>query len=195
MNEQIIDSQDSVEMKSTRKPLHLSIVSIGAFLLISLVLIIMMDMFITALAENLAISHAGVGATIEDAAVETYVIAVRSTAIICLAASIAIGLFWRKIYLHKPGRILQKLLMLTISFMIIVMFGNRSYRSLCLLPLGSNSTGRLVTKEYEALQIWSTRNTSGCHSRRVFPNGTSNINGQGTKQPSSQYLWSILLDS
>ncbi|MHA1135731.1 MAG: ABC transporter permease [Candidatus Thorarchaeota archaeon] len=123
MNEQIIDSQDSVEMKSTRKPLHLSIVSIGAFLLISLVLLVMMDMFITALAENLAISHAGVGPTIEDAAVETYVLAVRSTAIICLAASIAIGFFWRKIYLYKPGRILQKLLMLAISFMIIVMFG------------------------------------------------------------------------
>ena len=110
MNEEIYDDQDSVELKPTTKPLHVRIVSIGAFLLISFMLVLMMDMFIVALAENLAIVHAMLGDEITDAPIVSYVLTVRVTAIICLVASILLGVFWRKIYLHNPGRILQKLL-------------------------------------------------------------------------------------
>ena len=110
MNEEIYDDQDSVELRFTKKPLHVRFVSIGAVLLISLVLIIMMDLFVTALAENLAIVHAMLGDEITDAPVVSYVLAVRSVAIICLGVSLVLGFFWKKIYLHNPGRLLQKLL-------------------------------------------------------------------------------------
>ena len=123
MNENIIDRKDSIEMIPQKKPIHLRIVSIGTFLLLTLVLLLMMDMVIVALAENLAISHAGIGGLATDDSIQTYVLAVRAIAIICLTISIALGLFWKKIYLHQPGRILQKLLMVTICFMIFVMFG------------------------------------------------------------------------
>ena len=61
MNEEVIDNQDSVELTSQRKPIHLTIVSIGAFLLISLALLILMDLLITSIAHNLAIAHAQIG--------------------------------------------------------------------------------------------------------------------------------------
>lgn len=123
MNEEIIDNQDSVEMKTTRKPIHLTIVSIGAFLLISLVLIVMMDMLITAIAQNLAIAHAGFNPNALNSPIPTYVLAVRASSIICLAASITIGFFWKKIYLYKPGRILQFLLKIFTCYLITIMLG------------------------------------------------------------------------
>ncbi|TFG98818.1 ABC transporter permease subunit [Candidatus Thorarchaeota archaeon] len=123
MNEEIIDNQDSVELKTTRKPIHLTIVSIGAFLLISLVLIVMMDLFITAIAQNLAIAHAGIGEDVTVEPIPTYVLAVRAAAIISLVVSITIGFFGKKMYLHRPGRMLQKLIMVMVCFMVFVMFG------------------------------------------------------------------------
>ncbi|MBE0525775.1 MAG: hypothetical protein IH631_02460, partial [Candidatus Thorarchaeota archaeon] len=123
MNEEIIDNQDSVELKTTRKPLHLTIVSIGAFLLISLALIVMMDLFITAIAQNLAIAHAGIGEDVTVEPIPTYVLAVRAAAIISLVVSITIGFFGKKMYLHRPGRMLQKLIMVMVCFMVFVMFG------------------------------------------------------------------------
>ena len=123
MNKEVIDNQDSVEMKSERKPIHLTIVSYGAFLLISLVLLVLMDLFIVALAENLAISHAAIAEFAVDEPIPTYVTAVRVTAILCLAVSIWFGLLGEKMYLHQPGRILQKLLMIAVVLLVSIMFG------------------------------------------------------------------------
>ncbi len=123
MNEEILDTKDSIEMKSQRKPIHLSIVSIGAFLLITLALLLVMDMFIVGLAQNLAISHAGVAELVGTEPVPTYVMAIRATAMLCLAVSIWFGLLGEKMYLHRPGRIIQKLLMVTANMLVYVMFG------------------------------------------------------------------------
>ncbi|TFH09036.1 MAG: ABC transporter permease [Candidatus Thorarchaeota archaeon] len=123
MNEEVLDNKDSVEMKSERKPIHLSIVSIGAFLLITLVLLVMMDMFIVYIAENLAISHAGVAELATDEPVPSYIMAIRASAILCLTISIWFGLLGSKMYLHRPGRILQLLLKISVVFLIFIMFG------------------------------------------------------------------------
>ncbi|MGY5879310.1 MAG: ABC transporter permease [Candidatus Thorarchaeota archaeon] len=123
MNEEVIDNKDSVEMKSERKPIHLTIVSIGAFLLITLVLLVMMDMFIVTIAQNLAVSHAGLAELVETEPVPTYVMAIRAASMICLAVSIGLGILWKKMYLHRPGRILQLFLKIGVIFLIFVMFG------------------------------------------------------------------------
>ncbi len=91
MNENIIDRKDSIEMIPEKKPIHLRIVSIGAFLLLTLVLLVIMDMLIVALAENLAISHAEIGGLVTDDPVSTYVLAIRASATVCLAISIWFG--------------------------------------------------------------------------------------------------------
>ncbi|MCJ7817656.1 MAG: ABC transporter permease, partial [Candidatus Thorarchaeota archaeon] len=149
MNEEIIDNQDSVELKTTKKPIHLTIVSIGAFLLISLVLIVMMDMLITTIAQNLAVAHAGMDPVAIDSPIPAYVLAVRATAIICLAISITIGIVWKKIYLHRPGRILQKLLMVMICFMVFVMLG---------IGIGLIVTFALFFWDPTRLADWSPKN-------------------------------------
>jgi len=123
MNEQVIDNTDSIEMKTKRKPIHLTIVSMGAFLLITVVLLVMMDMFIVAIAQNLAVSHAGIADAVTDEVVTTYVLAIRASAIICLSFSIVVGFIGKKMYLHQPGRILQKLLMIMVCFMTFILFG------------------------------------------------------------------------
>ena len=123
MNENIIDRKDSIELIPEKKPIHLRIVSIGAFILLTLVLLVMMDLLIVALAENLAISHAGIGELATDDPVSTYILAIRASAIVCLAISIWFGLLGEKMYLHRPGRILQKLLMIMICTLAFVMLG------------------------------------------------------------------------
>lgn len=123
MNENIIDNKDSIEMLPEKKPIHLRIVSIGAFLLLTLVLLVMMDMLIVALAENLAISHAGIGELVTDDPVSTYVLAIRASAIVCLVISIWFGLLGEKLYLHGPGRILQKFLIIMACALVFVMLG------------------------------------------------------------------------
>ncbi len=123
MNENIIDRKDSIEMIPEKKPIHLRIVSIGAFILLTLVLLVVMDMLIVALAENLAISHAGIGGLVTDDPVSTYVLAIRASAIVCLAISIWFGLLGERMYLHRPGRILQKLLTIMVCALAFVMLG------------------------------------------------------------------------
>ncbi len=123
MNENIIDGKDSIEMIPEKKPIHLRIVSIGAFVLLTLVLLVAMDMLIVSLAENLAISHAGIGELATDDPVAAYVLVIQASAVLCLAISIWFGLLGEKMYLHAPGRILQKLLIIMACILIFVMLG------------------------------------------------------------------------
>ncbi|TFG33315.1 ABC transporter permease [Candidatus Thorarchaeota archaeon] len=119
MNETVIETSDTVKMLPKRKPIHVQIVSIGAFLLITLVLLVMIDLFIGVLVGNLSSSHAMLNTT--QALI--FINIVRATGIVCLVGSIWFGLLGKKLYLHTSGRVLQKILVLMICSLVYFALG------------------------------------------------------------------------
>jgi len=123
MTETIIEQEESVKMKTKKRPLHARFVSLGAFVLLTTVMLILLDMVISSLAGTLAISHASIGNLLTDGPVVQYITDIRIIAILCLLISTWSGLQGEKMYLHSQGGILQKILIVMISAVIAIMFG------------------------------------------------------------------------
>lgn len=123
MNDELVDNADTIVVKADKNPLHLRIVSVGAFILFTFVILFLMDMLITSIANNIAISHARLGEEITDGPIPLIVNMIRGYALGAFALSVVIGFFGKKIYLHAPGRVLQRFLMIMLCIMSYVIFG------------------------------------------------------------------------
>lgn len=129
INEQRSETDQRIVMQVERKPLHVRIVSIGAFLLITTTFLILIDMLTGVLAEYFASASASIldpigfeaGAYSEPIALIT--LAMRGIGGALMVISMALFFLGRKIFAHRPGRILQKVLVATICFMIFFIVG------------------------------------------------------------------------
>lgn len=113
-------------MEKQKKPLHVLIVSNGAAILLIISLLIVLGLFAEVLAGWVAMAHAG----LSEESAGTFVIAVQLTLFITLMISAWFGYLGEKLYAHRAGHIIQRilfagiclLLMVTISFGIGLMF-------------------------------------------------------------------------
>lgn len=119
MNESVIETSDSVKMLPIKKPIHVRIVSIGAFLLIAFALLILIDLFIGALVGNLTSTHV----MLDKTQTSIFINLIRATGLVCLVGSLWFGFLGEKLYLHDYGRALQKILILMICALIYFSLG------------------------------------------------------------------------
>jgi peptide/nickel transport system permease protein len=118
-NYERIEKQDTVVMEKTRKPLHVRIVSIGAFLLLSLVVIIVFDAITILLTPYIALRF--VGMTPEWTLVLTNTLRIEAWAIFILTFILALR--GRKIYAYKEGKFVQKFILATICLFVLFTIG------------------------------------------------------------------------
>ncbi len=129
INEQTTDNQTRVVMERKKRPLHAQIVSFGAVLLLSIVIIVILDLGLTAFTLFVGGAQAGlnlltpvqlpIGGELPLGSVVLLI-----TGIVCNGSFVLSVLLWvalkRKVFLLKSGRILQKLLVF--FFCLIVFF-------------------------------------------------------------------------
>ena len=123
MNQETNNVTESIIQDKPRKPIHHTIVSIGAFLMISSIFLLLMDMLFGFIAGELGVTHAGLGELYTDPMVSLYATTIRSVSLACIAFSIILGFIGPKLYLHRLGRYMQTILKLMVSFLISIMFG------------------------------------------------------------------------
>ena len=112
-------NNDPVVMEKPKKPLHTRIVSIGAFVLISLTLVILADLFASTLAGTLAWSYA----ELPEVETNLFVMSVRLIGMLSFIISIWFAALGEKVYVHRAGKYTQKLLMAFVCFLVIVILG------------------------------------------------------------------------
>ncbi len=119
IDEQRTESSETVVMSREKKPLHVRIVSIGATILLIVILLIVLDLFGSMLAAWIAGAHAG----LTEEAVPVFVLSVRFAAILSLVTAYWFGFLGEKIYAHRAGRILQKFLIAAVCLLVFFVFG------------------------------------------------------------------------
>lgn len=106
-------NNEAVVMEKPRKPLHTRIVSIGAFILISMTLFILMDLFAIVLAAQVSV------AILSEVQTANFIMIVRLVGILSLIISAFFAAFGAKVFTHRAGRYLQRVL---VAFFCFIMF-------------------------------------------------------------------------
>ncbi|MFX1482338.1 MAG: ABC transporter permease [Promethearchaeota archaeon] len=112
------ESDKRVVMQVERKPLHLRIVSVGAGILLIVVLLITLDLSTITLA-----SWVGATAGLAEDTISLFVLIVQLSAIISLVTALWFGFLGEKVYVHHGGRVLQKLLLAMFCLFVIFSLG------------------------------------------------------------------------
>lgn len=116
-NTQPIETKNTVRMQLRMNPFHVRIVSFGAFLLLVLTVFVFLDLLVNTLANWLAYEHAGF-----DSSTSSLIsLTVRITALGLFLLVFVAGAFGHKLYVHRPGRIIQKLLLAGLC--LLMLFG------------------------------------------------------------------------
>ena len=119
MNNQFSANNEPVVMEKPPKPLHTRIVSLGAFVLISITLVILADLFASALAGTLAWSYA----ELPEIETNQFVMIIRLIGILTFIISIWFAALGTKVYVHRAGKYTQKLLLAFVCFLVIMILG------------------------------------------------------------------------
>ena len=129
IEEQRTENEQRVVMQVEQKPLHVRIVSIGAFLLISMAFLILIDLLTSTLAGYFAAANysildpAGLEGGLYNAPISLFALIMRGIGIGCFALSLTLYFTGRKIFAHRPGRILQKILIACVCFAMFFILG------------------------------------------------------------------------
>jgi peptide/nickel transport system permease protein len=113
------ERKDTVVMEKPKKPLHVRIVSIGAFLLLSFTILFALDSINILLSSYLALNV--VGMTSEWTLVLINTLRIEAWVIFILTFILAIR--GKKLYSHREGKFVQKFLLITICLLIFVTMG------------------------------------------------------------------------
>ncbi|RLI57080.1 MAG: hypothetical protein DRO87_07405 [Candidatus Thorarchaeota archaeon] len=113
------EDKETIVMQKNTKPLHVRIVSMGAFLLLSITILILVNLLTTALAGYIAQSLV----MLPEAPTVLATQGILYIGLGCLALSLGLLLTGRKIYAHRSGRILQKVLIATACFLTYFALG------------------------------------------------------------------------
>lgn len=113
------DTSERVVMEKPKKPLHTRIVSMGAFILISITLLILVDLMIGAVANSLAWNFAG----LLESETNLFVFIIRLVGYLSLVVSVWFAALGEKVYAHRAGRYTQKLILAFVCFLIFTMIG------------------------------------------------------------------------
>ncbi|MFW9787351.1 MAG: ABC transporter permease [Candidatus Thorarchaeota archaeon] len=115
----LTQSDTAVVMEKEKKPLHVLIVSNGAALLLTIVLLVIIDLFAGTLGGWIATAHA----SLSEELVEAFVIGVRLILFITLIISAWFGVLGEKLYVHRAGYIVQRVLYATICLLLMFTIG------------------------------------------------------------------------
>ncbi|TFG31079.1 ABC transporter permease [Candidatus Thorarchaeota archaeon] len=110
---------ETIIMEKPKKPLHVRIVSIGAFLLLSFTVLFALDSVNVLLSAYIAADI--VGMTVEWASV--LVNTLRIGAWVTFILTFILAIRGKKLYAHREGKYVQKLLIVTICFLVFVTLG------------------------------------------------------------------------
>jgi peptide/nickel transport system permease protein len=111
-----IETKDSVRMLAKKTPIHAKFISFGAFLLMLIIIFILLDLFVNTLVLWLANTDTGF-----DAATSSMIsLVVRFGGLGLFLTSFVLGVLGHKMYAHRAGRAIQKLLL--IGACIVVLF-------------------------------------------------------------------------
>lgn len=113
------ERRDAVVMQKPKKPIHVTIVGFGAVILIMIMTYIFTDLFAGSLSAWIAASQVGYGEEMTALAVQ----AVRVLGMGLTGLSLLLIIPGKKIFVHRPGRILQKILLATICVLIFFIAG------------------------------------------------------------------------
>lgn len=108
----------TVVMQKESKPLHVKIVSIGAFLLLSFAVLFILDYIITALTYLIGMNLGWV--SLETAAVLS--LAVRIEGWLIFIISIMLALRGQKLYAHRVGKYIRQLILLLICVTVMITY-------------------------------------------------------------------------
>ncbi|MFW9926415.1 MAG: ABC transporter permease [Candidatus Thorarchaeota archaeon] len=112
-------SETRVVMEKPTKKLHTRIVSLGAFILISITLVIFADLLGTTIAGSLGFTFAG----LTEIETNSFILLVRIIGILAFIISIWFAALGEKVYLHKAGRYTQKALLAFICILVFMVVG------------------------------------------------------------------------
>lgn len=107
-------TSDTIEIP---QPLHARIVSLGAFVFLTVVVFVVVDMLTGTLTGALAYSSVG----LEEELSALVVLGVRAASIVLFAVVVILAHLGKPLYAHKTGRILEKTLLLGVALLVMVM--------------------------------------------------------------------------
>ncbi|MFW9976037.1 MAG: ABC transporter permease [Candidatus Thorarchaeota archaeon] len=113
------ENAETVVMEKVKKPLHVKIVSIGAFLLLSFSVLYTLDAIITLLSPYIALRF--VGMTDEWTIVLTNTLRIEAWIIFILTFVLAIR--GTKLYAHREGKYVQKFILINICLLTFFTIG------------------------------------------------------------------------
>ncbi len=113
------ENNETVVMEKTHKPLHIRIVSLGAFFLLSFGVIFTLDFLVSFLTTTISISH--VGMSVEGTLMLVQVL--RIEAWVIFVVSFILGISGQKMWSHKMGKYLRIVLKMTICLLVIFIIG------------------------------------------------------------------------
>jgi peptide/nickel transport system permease protein len=110
-----VETKKSVRMQLRSNPVHARFVSFGAFLMIVITIFVIVDLFLNVLAYSLAYTNAGF-----DNATSTLIsLTIRLAALGVFGLAFISGVLGYRVYVHRTGRILQKLLLIGICLLVL----------------------------------------------------------------------------
>ncbi len=118
-NYERLENKDTVVMEKIGKPLHVRIVSIGAFMLLAFSVLYILDSFTILLSPYIALNFAGM--TSEWTLVLTNTLRIEAWVIFIL--TFVLALRGKKLYAHREGKYVQKFTLVTICLFVFFVIG------------------------------------------------------------------------
>ena len=112
------ENAETVVMQKESKPLHVRIVSIGAFLLLSFAVLFILDYIITALTYLIGMN---LGWVSQETTAVLY-LAVRIEGWLIFIISMILALRGHKLYAHRMGKYIRQLILLLICLTVIITY-------------------------------------------------------------------------
>lgn len=113
------ENKDTVVMEKTRKPLHVRIVSIGAFMLLSFSVLFILDSITILLSPYIALNF--VGMTLEWTLILTNTLRIEAWVIFIL--TLILALRGMKLYAHREGKLIQKFILINVCLIVFFTLG------------------------------------------------------------------------